>query len=173
MYLTDRATYIICMTDDHCACVCVRICVCVCVHACDSVAHAMQCWHSYWRRLGATNCRTAETEEAPVVWTPAKNARPSTTETTSTWSVCMYIECIADADSLAKLLHHPLWNMVRKRVAVGNIHHITQYTVPQMNACMHQAGPIRQHIRTSLLSSQNAQVHTQALCIPSYSPKIR
>ena len=55
------------------------------------------------------------------------------------------------------------------------VHHITQYTVPQMNACMHASSAHkRQYIHTSLLiRSQNAQVHTQTLRIPSYSPKIR
>ena len=45
---------------------------------CDSVGYAAQCGHTGgdWR---ATNERAAETEEAPVVGTPAEDARPSAT----------------------------------------------------------------------------------------------
>ena len=49
---------------------------------CDSVGYAAQCGHTGgdWR---ATNQRAAETEEAPVVRTPAENARPLATEATA------------------------------------------------------------------------------------------
>ena len=49
---------------------------------CDSVGYAAQCGHTGgdWR---ATNERAAETEEAPVVRTPAEDARPSATEATA------------------------------------------------------------------------------------------
>ena len=49
---------------------------------CASLRYEVQCYHTVgdWR---ATNQRAAEIYEAPVVWTTAEDARPSTTEATA------------------------------------------------------------------------------------------